>query len=159
MLCVGVNCCCMWALLCVYVYLIQVVSLLLRSGQFSASYLQRSDMPHTALMLAAKQGHNECIGLLIKHGFDVNRKLPGGNGGTALHEAALHGKVDTVRYLLQVSSIRGGIVSRCLLCYVTCQFGVDVQKTNAQGLTALDIVNMYTDPRTASIMKQVLTGQ
>ena len=81
----------------------QVVSLLLRSGQFSASYLQRSDMPHTALMLAAKQGHNECIGLLVKHGFDVNRKLPGGNGGTALHEAALYGKVDTVRYLLQAS--------------------------------------------------------
>lgn len=79
------------------------MSLLLRSGQFSAAYLQRSDMPHTALLLAAKQGHNECIGLLVKHGFDVNRKLPGGNGGTALHEAALYGKVDTVRYLLQVT--------------------------------------------------------
>ena len=83
--------------------MLQVVSLLLRSGQFSAAYLQRSDMPHTALMLAAKHGHNECIGLLVKHGFDVNRKLPGGNGGTALHEAALTGKVDTVRYLLQVT--------------------------------------------------------
>ncbi|CAI8006143.1 Caskin-1 [Geodia barretti] len=114
----------------------QVVSLLLRSGQFSAAYLQRSDMPHTSLMLAAKQGHNECIALLVKHGFDVNRKLPGGNGGTALHEAALHGKVDTVRYLIQC--------------------GVDVQRTNSQGHTALDIVNMYVDPRTASLMKQVL---
>ena len=62
-------------------------------------------MPHTALMLAAKQGHNECISLLVKHGFDVNRKLPGGNGGTALHEAALNGKVDTVRYLIQVKEI------------------------------------------------------
>ena len=83
----------------------QVVSLLLRSGQFSASYLQRSDMPHTALVLAAKQGHNECIGLLVKHGFDVNRKLPGGNSGTALHEAALNGRVDTVRYLLQARAL------------------------------------------------------
>ena len=60
-------------------------------------------MPHTALLLAAKQGHIECIGLLVKHGFDVNRKLPGSNSGTALHEAALYGKVDAVRYLLQVS--------------------------------------------------------
>ena len=34
-----------------------------------------------------------------------------------------------------------------------------MQQTNAQGLTALDVVNMYTDPRTASIMKQVLQGQ
>lgn len=39
------------------------------------------------------------------------------------------------------------------------QCGVDVQQTNAQGLTALDVVNMYTDPRTASSMKQVLQGQ
>ena len=58
-------------------------------------------MPHTALLLAAKQGHNEVIGVLVKHGFDVNRKLPGSNGN-ALHEAALYGKVDTVRYMLQV---------------------------------------------------------
>ena len=82
---------------------VQVVSLLLRSGQFSQSYLQRSDMPHTALLLAAKHGHNEVVGLLVKYGFDVNRKLPGANG-SCLHEAALYGRVDTVRYLLQVSS-------------------------------------------------------
>lgn len=36
---------------------------------------------------------------------------------------------------------------------------MDVQKTNAQGYTALDIVNMYVDPRTASLMKQVLQGK
>lgn len=84
-----------------YLLLLQVVALLLRSGQFSQAYLQRSDMPHTALLLAAKQGHNEVIGLLVKHGFDVNRKLPGSNG-TCLHEAALYGRVDTVKYLLQV---------------------------------------------------------
>lgn len=70
-------------------------------------------MPHTALLLAAKQGHNECIGLLVKHGFDVNRKLPGSNSGTALHEAALYGKVDTVRYLLQAS-----VVLLCMCCCV-----------------------------------------
>lgn len=81
-----------------------MVGLLLRSGQYSQSYLQRSDMPHTALLLAAKQGHNEVIGLLVKHGFDVNRKLAGSNSGTCLHEAALYGRVDTVRYLLQVRS-------------------------------------------------------
>ncbi len=81
----------------------QVVGVLLRSGQFTQSYLTRSDMPHTALLLAAKQGHNEIIGVLVRHGFDVNRKLPGSNG-TCLHEAALYGKVDTVRYLLQVRS-------------------------------------------------------
>lgn len=30
---------------------------------------------------------------------------------------------------------------------------------NSQGLTALDIVNMYTDPRSAGQMKQVLQGE
>ena len=59
-------------------------------------------MPHTALLLAAKSGHIEVIGLLVKHGFDVNRKLPGANGN-CLHEAALYGKVEAVKYLLQVS--------------------------------------------------------
>ena len=81
---------------------LQVVAILLRSGQFSQSYLQRSDMPHTALLLAAKSGHNDVIGQLVKHGFDVNRKLPGSNGN-CLHEAALYGRVETVRYLVQVS--------------------------------------------------------
>lgn len=60
-------------------------------------------MPHTALLLAAKSGHNEVISILIKHGFDINRKLPGANGN-CLHEAALYGKVETVKYLLQVSA-------------------------------------------------------
>ena len=85
---------------CTYTHT-QVVAVLLRSGQFSQSFLQRSDMPHTALLLAAKSGHNEVIGLLVKHGFDINRKLPGANGN-CLHEAALYGKVETVKYLLQV---------------------------------------------------------
>ena len=81
---------------------IQAVGALLRSGQFPHSFLQRSDMPHTDLLLAAKSGHNEVIGILIKHGFDISRKLPGANGN-CLHEAALYGKVETVKFLLQVS--------------------------------------------------------
>lgn len=96
----------------------QVVSLLLRSGQFSQSYLQRSDMPHNALLLAAKHSHNEVIGLLVKHGFDVNRKLPGANG-SCLHEAVLYGRVDTVKYLLQVSAIVCAIFSMCDAIYIS----------------------------------------
>ena len=84
-----------------------MVTILLKSGQFSQSYLQRSGMPHTALLLAAKSGHNDVIALLINHGFDINRKLQG-YSGNCLHEAVLYGKVETARYLLQV---RG-----CSLC-------------------------------------------
>ena len=41
----------------------------------------------------------------------------------------------------------------------TLQCGADVSMVNAQGLTALDIVNMYTDPRSAGQMKLVLQGE
>jgi len=78
-----------------------VVAILLKSGQYSQSYLQRSEMPHTALLLAAKSGHNAVIALLVTHGFNVNRKLQGHNGN-ALHEAVLYGKLETVHYLIQV---------------------------------------------------------
>lgn len=44
------------------------------------------------------------------------------------------------------------------LTCVSVQCGADVQSLNNQGLTALDIVNMYTDPRSAGLMKQVLQG-
>lgn len=75
--------------------------------------------------------------LLIRHGFDVNRVLPGAHG-TCLHEAALYGKIQTVHYLLQC--------------------GADPSIKNAQGLSALDIVNHYTDPRSAQQLKQLLQG-
>ena len=90
---------------------VQVVSILLKSGQYSQSYLQRSGMPHTALLLAAKSGHNDVIALLINHGFDINRKLQG-YSGNCLHEAVLYGKVETARYLLQVHCI-GGVGTLC----------------------------------------------
>ena len=87
----------------------QVVAILLKSGQYSQSYLQRSDMPHTALLLAAKSGNNNVIALLVTHGFNVNRKLQGHNGN-ALHEAVLYGKLETVHYLIQVG---GALLEGC----------------------------------------------
>lgn len=76
--------------------------------------------------------------ILIRYGFDVNRVLPGAHG-TCLHEAALYGKIETVHYLLQC--------------------GADPSIKNSQGLTALDIVNHYTDPRSAHQLKQILQGK
>ncbi len=75
--------------------------------------------------------------VLIKHGFDVNRVLPGAHG-TCLHEAALYGKIEAVHYLLQC--------------------GANPSIKNTQGLTPLDIVNHYTDPRSAQQLKQLLKG-
>ena len=41
---------------------------------------------------------------------------------------------------------------------VLSQCGADITSVNNQGHSALDIVNMYTDPRSAGQMKQVLQG-
>ena len=131
----------------------EVVALLLRSGQFNP---QRAETSQTSLKLAAKHGHTQVLRLgsnylifsvvslfcclnsiLIKHGFDVNRLLPGAHG-TCLHEAALYGKIEAVHYLLQC--------------------GANPSIKNTQGLSALDIVNHYTDPRSAQQLKQLLKG-
>ena len=50
--------------------------------------------------------------------------------------------------------VRDALLTACAL-----QCGADVSAVNSQGLTALDIVNMYTDPRSAGQMKQVLQGE
>ena len=81
----------------------QVVTLLLRTGQFSSAFLQRSEVPHAALVAAAKNGRNEVILLLLQAGFDMNRVLAGGHGN-CLHEAALSGQLETVKYLLLVQA-------------------------------------------------------
>ena len=68
----------------------------------------------------------------------MNRVLPGAHG-TCLHEAALYGKIEAVHYLLQC--------------------GANPSIKNTQGLTPLDIVNHYTDPRSAQQLKQLLKGK
>ncbi|CAG2106923.1 unnamed protein product, partial [Medioppia subpectinata] len=53
---------------------------------------------HSPLHLAARNGHKTCVKLLIDAKFDVNYCT---DAGSALHEAALFGKVEVVRLLLK----------------------------------------------------------
>uniref|UniRef100_A0A8I3WG44 Caskin-2 n=1 Tax=Callithrix jacchus TaxID=9483 RepID=A0A8I3WG44_CALJA len=53
----------------------------------------------TPLHLAAKNGHREVIRQLLRAGIEINRQT---KTGTALHEAALYGKTEVVRLLLEV---------------------------------------------------------
>ena len=97
-------------------------------------------MPHTALLLAAKAGHNEVIALLINHGFDINRKLQG-YSGNALHEAVLYGKVETARYLLQVCVC----VCACLcMCLCACSVvGVAVPVKPHPMVMSLEVCGVF----------------
>jgi hypothetical protein len=65
--------------------------------------------------------------------MDINRQTM---NGTCLHEAALCGKINVVRLLLD--------------------YGVDVNRPNSFDQTALDIVNKFTTSRAAKDMKQLL---
>uniref|UniRef100_A0A3B3QK85 CASK interacting protein 2 n=1 Tax=Paramormyrops kingsleyae TaxID=1676925 RepID=A0A3B3QK85_9TELE len=88
---------------------------------------------NTPLHLAARNGHKDVIGLLLKAGIDINRTT---ECGTALHEAALYGKTEVVRLLLDA--------------------GVDVNIRNAYNQTALDIVNQFTTSHAGRDIKQLL---
>ena len=112
--------------------LFQVVHLLLKSGQCQP----RPGALQTPLHIAAKHGQVECLRLLIQYGYAVDTK---GMSGTCLHEASLYGKLDVVRFLLEV--------------------GADVSALNGQGLTPLEVVNQYTDPRSSQDLKKALQGK
>ncbi|KAG9349778.1 hypothetical protein JZ751_026131 [Albula glossodonta] len=71
--------------------------------------------------------------LLIQAGIDINRQT---KSGTALHEAALCGKTDVVRLLLD-SGINAGV-------------------RNTYSQTALDIVNQFTTTQASREIKQML---
>uniref|UniRef100_A0A3Q2R1N1 CASK interacting protein 2 n=1 Tax=Fundulus heteroclitus TaxID=8078 RepID=A0A3Q2R1N1_FUNHE len=71
--------------------------------------------------------------LLLKAGIDINKTT---KSGTALHEAALYGKTEVVRLLLDA--------------------GVDVNIRNTYNQTALDIVNQFTTSHASKDIKQLL---
>ncbi|XP_028454774.1 caskin-2 isoform X1 [Perca flavescens] len=87
----------------------------------------------TPLHLAARNGHKDIIGLLLKAGIDINKTT---KSGTALHEASLYGKTEVVRLLLDA--------------------GVDVNIRNTYNQTALDIVNQFTTSHASRDIKQLL---
>ncbi|XP_075033947.1 caskin-2 isoform X2 [Mixophyes fleayi] len=87
----------------------------------------------TPLHLAAKNGHREVLGLLLKSGIEINKVT---KMGTALHEASLCGKTEVVKLLIEN--------------------GVDVNIRNTYNQTALDIVNQFTTTHASTDIKQLL---
>ncbi len=65
-----------------------------------ATFVKKNRHRTTGFHLAAKNGHVDVLSLLLDAGFDVNRAT---SSGTALHEAAAFGQLETVRFLLHVS--------------------------------------------------------
>uniref|UniRef100_A0A3B3VH50 Caskin-1-like n=1 Tax=Poecilia latipinna TaxID=48699 RepID=A0A3B3VH50_9TELE len=110
---------------------VAVVQLLLSSNMCAAMLEPKPSDPNgvSPLHLAAKNGHIDVIRLLIQAGIDINRQS---ECGTALHQAALCGKTEVVRLLL------------------------DVRVRNTLSQTALDIVNQFTTTQASREIKQLL---
>ncbi|XP_074481297.1 ankyrin repeat and sterile alpha motif domain-containing protein 1B isoform X1 [Sebastes fasciatus] len=83
---------------------------------------------HTPLHLAARNGHHSTVQTLLEAGMDVNCVT---ENGSALHEAALFGKMDVVRLLLDSE--------------------IDTSLTDNQGRTALEILGEHPAPKSQQI--------
>uniref|UniRef100_A0A3Q2EAL2 Uncharacterized protein n=1 Tax=Cyprinodon variegatus TaxID=28743 RepID=A0A3Q2EAL2_CYPVA len=115
----------------------RVVQLLLSSNMCAAMLEPKPSDPNgvSPLHLAAKNGHIDVIRseqVLLFAGIDINRQS---ECGTALHQAALCGKTEVVRLLL------------------------DVRVRNTLSQTALDIVNQFTTTQASREIKQLLRGE
>jgi len=54
----------------------------------------------TPLMVSARNGHAQCVRLLLEHGANVHHCSQGGNGGTALHLAVANNASNAITELL-----------------------------------------------------------
>lgn len=87
---------------------------------------------HSPLHLASRNGHKNVVEVLLAAGINVNLLTP---SGTALHEAALCGKDIVVRTLLD--------------------YGADLDATDCDGRTALDILEEFPPHVTKGIVSVI----
>lgn len=88
---------------------------------------------HTPLHLASRNGHREIVEQILAKGFDINVRTA---RGTALHEAAMCGKVDVVRTLLSSN--------------------VNVELRNQDNKTVLDLLDDLKTPVSNDIIHIIL---
>ncbi|XP_062850256.1 ankyrin repeat and sterile alpha motif domain-containing protein 1B isoform X2 [Trichomycterus rosablanca] len=87
---------------------LQVVRMLLSAHP---NLMSLNTCQHTPLHLAARNGHHTTVQALLEAGMDVNTET---EKGSALHEAALYGKMDVVRLLLDSDEAVTGDLSKLL---------------------------------------------
>ncbi|XP_078347150.1 uncharacterized protein LOC144632388 isoform X3 [Oculina patagonica] len=113
---------------------VHAVELLLSSREVRSALAngeaRKTDPP---LHLASKTGHMEIVRMLLEADADINLVT---SNGTCLHEAALYGKTEVVKFLFD--------------------WGIDANIRNDEGHTALDVVNLFTSSKASAEIKQLL---
>eukprot|EP00800_Vazella_pourtalesii_P001081 TRINITY_DN1090_c0_g1_i2.p1 TRINITY_DN1090_c0_g1~~TRINITY_DN1090_c0_g1_i2.p1 ORF type:complete len:1513 (-),score=329.80 TRINITY_DN1090_c0_g1_i2:464-5002(-) len=89
---------------------------------------------HTCLHFAARNGHNSILQLLMDKGFSINTMC---KTGSCLHEAALHGRVETVAYVLDRN--------------------IDIYLTNSHGQTVLEAMQSLASSLGRSRIQQLIS--
>ncbi|XP_041471449.1 ankyrin repeat and SAM domain-containing protein 1A-like [Lytechinus variegatus] len=87
------------------------------------------------LHLAAKNGHHRIVKLLLDAGCDINKTT---KTGTALHEAAVFGKIDVVRVLLEARP------------------SIDVEIEDGHSETALQKIESHSSKVSQEISKMIM---
>nr|XP_015834887.1 PREDICTED: ankyrin repeat and sterile alpha motif domain-containing protein 1B isoform X1 [Tribolium castaneum] len=127
---------------------LETVELLVRTDPSLIQCLKRAApdtvYPHTPLHLASRNGHKAVVEVLLRAGFSVNMRT---KSGTALHEAALCGKVEVVRTLLEhgvntaIRDSHNYTVMDLLSQFNTAQASQEIMgilKRHKKGLTIVD---------------------
>ncbi|XP_071478047.1 uncharacterized protein [Diadema antillarum] len=87
------------------------------------------------LHLAAKNGHHRIVKLLLEAGCDINKTT---KNGTALHEAAVFGKIEVVRVLLEHRQ------------------SIDVEIADSHSETALQKIESHSSKVSQDISKMIM---
>lgn len=117
---------------------LQAVQMLIRAHpELLLPFRETSDgktplVTYSPLHLASRNGHRNVVIVLLAAGVSVNLRTA---AGTALHEAALCGKDSVVRTLLDA--------------------GADLEATDADGRTALDLLEQFPPHVTRSIVSVI----
>ncbi|XP_049826127.1 ankyrin repeat and sterile alpha motif domain-containing protein 1B-like isoform X2 [Aethina tumida] len=122
---------------------LDTVELLIRTDPYLIKLLKKTTpdtiFPHTPLHMASRNGHKSVVEVLLRAGFSVNMRT---KQGTALHEAALCGKVEVVRTLLE--------------------HGVNTSIRDSNNFTVMDLLSQFNTAQASqeiiSILKRYKSG-
>lgn len=133
--------------------IVEIAKLLL---EYKANPNVVSDWPNkTPLLLAAEQGNEKLMDLLLEYGADINQRgiwTPGQSGNTALHAAAVNGNEEAAKLLLSKGAdvnakgtndntpLHHAVKRHLHMVELLVSNGADVNAKNNRGETPLHII-------------------